>query len=178
MLQNCRNAQPIHDLVARFAEGQLDADAMRSDGRAPEIIVCRHARDVLDALRRVLHRLRNDERARPWEIAVLTGRRIEDSDVWRQRTFGNEVLWNGNVDDAGRALALSADQVPPTPDDAILFDSIRRFKGLERPIIILVELPPDDAKLERLLYVGMSRARQHLVLVVPTELARQLGRVS
>jgi hypothetical protein len=178
LLLNCRNAQPIHGLVARFAQGQLDADAMRSDGREPEIIVADTPEEVLQALRRVLHRLRNDERVRPWEIAVLTGRRIEASDVWRQRTFGNEVLWNGNVDDAGRVLALSADQVPPAPDDAILFDSIRRFKGLERPIIILVELTADDAKLERLLYVGMSRARQHLVMVVPTELAQRLGKVS
>jgi len=178
LLLNCRNAQPIHDLVARFALGQLDADAMRSDGREPELIVADTPEDVLEALRRVLYRLRHDEGVRPWEIAVLTGRRIEASDVWRQRTFGNEVLWNGNVDHAGQALALRADQVPPAPDDAILFDSIRRFKGLERPIVILVELTPDDAKLERLLYVGMSRARQHLVMVVPTELAQRLGNVS
>ena len=178
VMMNCRNAQPIHRLVAGFAEGQLDTDALRMDGREPEIIEASTAAETIDALRRVLHRLRHDENVRPWEIAVLTGRRIEASDVWRQRTFGNEVLWNGNVDDAGRVLALRADEVPPVPDDAILFDSIRRFKGLERPIVILVELPEDDARLERLLYVGISRARQHVVLVVTTELAQRLRRVT
>jgi hypothetical protein len=75
-------------------------------------------------------------------------------------------------------LALRADQVPSAPDDAIWFDSIRRFKGLERPIIVLVELPEDDVQLDRLLYVGISRARQHVVLIVTTELARRLRRVS
>jgi hypothetical protein len=35
---NCRNAQPIHRLVVGFAQGQLDAEALRTDGREPEII--------------------------------------------------------------------------------------------------------------------------------------------
>jgi hypothetical protein len=52
----------------------------------------------------------------------------------------------------------------------ILFDTIRRFKGLERPVIILVELSLTDAKmLDRLLYVGGSRARQHLVVIGPRQ---------
>jgi hypothetical protein len=174
VLLNCRNAQPIHDLVARFAQGQLDADALRVDGREPEIVAADMPEETLDALRRVLHRLRHDEKVRPWEIAVLTGAHTEKSAVWRQRNFGNEVLWNGQVDDAGKALALRADQVAAAPDDAILFDSIRRFKGLERPIIVLVELSPGDPMVERLLYVGISRARQHVVMIVPTALEERL----
>jgi hypothetical protein len=163
--------------VAGYAQGQLEGDALRVDGREPEIIEADGAAETIEALRRVLYRLRHDEKVRPWEIAILTGRKIEASDVWRQRTFGNEVLWNGNVDDAGSARALRADQVAAQPDDAILFDTIRRFKGLERPVVILVELSADDKHLERLLYVGISRARQHVVLVVTAELARRLRRV-
>lgn len=78
------------------------------------------------------------------------------------------------MDDAGHPTGLSADQVEPQPDDAILGDSIRRFKGLERPVIVLVELRADDPRLERLLYVGISRARQHVALVVPAAVARRL----
>jgi hypothetical protein len=55
---------------------------------------------------------------------------------------------------------------PELPSDLILCDTIRRFKGLERPVIILVELSTTDAKmLDRLLYVGGSRAKQHLVVI-------------
>jgi len=172
---NCRNAQPIHDLVVRFAGGELEGAALRTDGRAPEVIVADTPAEILEALRRTLHQLREVEKARPWEIAVLSGRSPDKSDVWRQRTFGNEVLWNGQVDDAGHTLALRADQVPPTPDDAILYDSIRRFKGLERPIVILVELAADDPKLAQRLYVGMSRARQHLVVIVPSAVAARIA---
>ena len=49
----------------------------------------------------------------------------------------------------------------------VLCDSIRRFKGLERPVIVLVELQADDPQAGRLLYVGASRARQHLVVIAP-----------
>jgi hypothetical protein len=175
---NCRNAQPIHALVARFSEGELAAEALRMDGRAPEIIQAGAGAETLEALRVLLHRLRHDEGVRPWEIAVLSGSKLEESGVWERRRFGNEVLWNGQVDDAGRPNALAADQVPAQPSDTILCDSIRRFKGLERPVIILVELRADDPRLDRLLYVGLSRARQHVALIVTPEVAQRLDRIA
>jgi hypothetical protein len=172
LVWNCRNPQSIHDAVARLAEGGLSADALRTGGRQPEVIEVTTPAENLEAMRTLLHRLRNDELVRPWEIAVLTGVSLEKSDVWRQRTFGNEVLWNGQVDDGGRPNGLPADLVDPQPDDAILCDSIRRFKGLERPVVILTEFRADDERLKRLLYVGMSRTLQHLVLVVSPEVAQ------
>jgi hypothetical protein len=172
---NCRNAQPIHNLFRRFAGEGLTVEALRSDGRQPELIEAGDDGDTLEALRRVLHRLRADEGIRLGQIAVLTGRSLEDSAVWRQRRFGNEVLWNGGYDDAGHSLGLAADLVPEVPPDAILFDSIRRFKGLERPVVVLVELRPDDPRLDRLLYIGASRARQHLVVIAPPAVLERLG---
>jgi hypothetical protein len=38
---------------------------------------------------------------------------------------------------------------------------------LERPVIVLVELRADDKRLDQLLYIGASRARQHLVVIAP-----------
>ena len=125
----------------------------------------------------MLHRLRVDEGVKPWDIAVLTGARLEDSAIWHVpgRRFGNEVLGNTAVDDAGRSLGLAAQDVPELPTDMILFDTIRRFKGLERPVIILVELSAKDAKmLDRLLYVGGSRARQHLIVIGPAPVLARL----
>ena len=96
---------------------------------------------------------------------MLTGRSLAKSDAWRQRSFGNEVLWNGSYDDAGRSLGLAADEAPEQPTDTILFDSIRRFKGLEREVVVLVELDESDEKLAPLMYVGATRAKQHLVVI-------------
>ena len=177
LVWNCRNPQSIHDAVARLADGGLSADALREGGRPPEVIEVSTPAETLEAMRTLLHRLRNDERVRPWEIAVLTGVSLERSGVWSQRVFGNEVLWNGQVDDAGRPNGLPANRVEPQPDDAILCDSIRRFKGLERPVVILTELRADDDRLRRLLYVGMSRTLQHLVLVVSPEVAQAMRKM-
>lgn len=173
--QNCRNAQPIHDLVARFAEGGLESVALRLEGRPPEFIEANDEAGTLEALRKVLHRLRTEEGVKPWDIAVLTGAKLEESAVWRKRRFGNEVLGNPSVDDAGRHLGAAADATPDLPSDAILCETIRRFKGLERPVIVLVELNPDE-KLERLFYVGASRARQHLVVIGPDAVLGSLRR--
>jgi hypothetical protein len=165
---NCRNAQPIHDVVRRFAGEGLASGALRADGRAPESIEADGAEATIRALRGVLHRLRVDEEVKPWDIAVLTGARLDESAVWAVpgHRFGNEVLGNAAVDDAGRNLGRAAHLVPELPSDVILCETIRRFKGLERPVIVLVELPEEDAtKLDRLLYVGASRARQHLVVI-------------
>ncbi|CAN5580838.1 hypothetical protein BH23CHL7_BH23CHL7_15950 [soil metagenome] len=60
---------------------------------------------------------------------------------------------------------MAADEVPEQPTDTILCDSIRRFKGLEREVVVLVELDGSDQRAEQLLYVGATRARQHLITV-------------
>jgi hypothetical protein len=53
---------------------------------------------------------------------------------------------------------------------------VRRFKGLERPVIVLLEVPRDDPdRMDRLLYIGSSRATQHLVVIAPTAVLRRLG---
>ena len=82
---------------------------------------------------------------RSWHVAVLSGGSATRSDVWRQRRFGNAELWNGAIDDAGRSLGLPAEEVPDAPadDGVVLFETIRRFKGLERPVVILCELPEE-----------------------------------
>ena len=174
---NCRNAQPIHALIRRFAGKELEAEALRQDGRAPELIQAVDPEATIKALRSVLHRLRTDEGVKPWDIAVLTGARLEASAVWHVpgHRFGNEVLGNPAVDVAGRNLGLPAHLVPELPTDVILFNTIRRFKGLERPVIVLVELGGAEPRmLDRLLYVGASRARQHLVVIGTSEVLDRL----
>ncbi|HUQ77527.1 MAG TPA: NERD domain-containing protein [Patescibacteria group bacterium] len=166
---NCRNPGPIHAYAAAHAPDSPPTTALREDGRAVERIEAAPGADTVAALRRVLGRLTVEEGVRSWEVAVLVGGSLEDSAVWAVpgHRYGNHVLWNGQVDDAGRTLGLAARDVPDEPPDVIVCDSIRRFKGLERAVVILCELKPDDPRLGRLLYVGGSRAKQHLVVIEP-----------
>jgi hypothetical protein len=173
---NCRNPGPIHALCLPLAKGGLASIPRRRDGRSPEFIKAEVDAEVIEALRKTLHRLVAVEGVAPGSIAVLSGLGLEQSAVWAHRRYGNQVLWNGAVGDDGRLLGLAADLVPEPPMDVVLCESVRRFKGLERPVIVLLEIPRDDPeRMDRLLYVGASRARQHLVVVAPTAVIRRLG---
>jgi hypothetical protein len=51
---------------------------------------------------------------------------------------------------------------------------VRRFKGLEREVVVLVELPETGVRLDELLYVGLTRATTQLVVIAPPGLAPRL----
>jgi superfamily I DNA/RNA helicase len=172
---NCRNPAPIHELASRFYTGSETITALRETGRAPDLIAAEDERETLEALRRTLHRLVHEERVLPDQIAVLTGGSLSTSAVWRQRTYGNEVLWNGSYDESGRTLGLAPELQPEQPSDVVLFDSIRRFKGLEREVVILVELDAvEPDRLEQFLYVGLTRALNHLVVIAPAAILARI----
>jgi hypothetical protein len=63
--------------------------------------------------------------------------------------------------------------------DTILATSVHAFKGLERPVIILAELGDKHMEdLGRYLYVGGSRARNHLIVLATEPVARELRRLA
>jgi len=179
LMEDYRSPAPVAALAARFYHGLPDMEpyAVTEGGREPLIVTAQPGRETVEAVRRQLHHLLNDEGIRPWHLAVLSGQSAPKSTVWQQRSFGNVVLWNGAIDDAGRSLGLPADAVPdePADDAAVLFETVRRFKGLERPVIVC-ELPEDGERLDALLYTGLTRATAHLVVIAPASLAARLAR--
>jgi len=50
-------------------------------------------------------------------------------------------------------------------ENSISFDSIRRFKGLEKTVIILTNLKEINKETVKNLYTGLSRARAHLIVI-------------
>jgi superfamily I DNA/RNA helicase len=105
---------------------------------------------------------------------VLSGVTATASEAWRHRRFGNAVLCNEALHDDGSSRGLAPEDVPDEPDE-VLFETIRRFKGMEREVVVLVELPVVGERLDELLYVGLTRATTELVMIAPPELARRLA---
>jgi hypothetical protein len=166
--------------AAAFGTAAFGAAALGADGAPHGRPAARHriveaepGDATLEALRRELHRLIHDERVAPFRIAVLAGTTATDSAVWKQRRFGNAVLVNSAIDDDGRSLGLPPEAVPDEPDE-VLFETIRRFKGLERDVVILVELSPEAHRLDELLYTGLTRATTWLTVIAPPALAARL----
>ncbi len=174
--ENWRNPGSVADLASRFYRGGEAILAIREGGeKRHRVVSAAPGRPTLETLRRVLHQLVEIERVKPWDLVVLSGGSARDSDVWRTREFGNVVLWNEAIDDDGESKGLPPEAVPPEPDDVVLFETVRRFKGLERPVVVLVELPESGARLDELLYVGLTRATTELVVIAPPDLTARLS---
>ena len=173
LARNCRNPRGFHDLAIRFAPNWAASTALRGDGAPPRCEPAAPGDETVAALGGVLRDLRR-ESIPPWDISVLTGAPLHRSAVWRARQEFVDPLWNGNVRDDGRPAGRAADAVPRLPDDVILCDTIRRFKGLDQKVVILVELDPADQRLDPLLYIGITRAREHLVVIAPPDVCARL----
>jgi hypothetical protein len=62
---------------------------------------------------------------------------------------------------------LEADQYPKVQGNTIFFSTIQAFKGLENSVVVLTDIDRiDDDRARALLYVGMSRARQALFILM------------
>jgi hypothetical protein len=144
---NCRNTQAIHREVAKLYRGEVEPEAIGPEGRAPELHV---VADPVACLAGVLERLIAEEGVRQQDIVILSSHALAKSDFASGR-LGPYTLHDD-----------------PARQPGILFSSIRGFKGLESPVVILCELEDLDGETEQQqLYVGMSRARNHCVIVVP-----------
>ena len=93
-------------------------------------------------------------------IAILTGIAAEKSVLWRGRLLGKVTLTRDQDADPGK----------------VLLESIKRFKGLERRVVILADIdnldPENDVEQ---LYVGFSRARTHLIVIAKPETLERLN---
>ena len=94
LFENLRNPESVAQLAARFYRGGEEPIVMRETGRRHAVIDAEPGPATLEALRKTLHRLIEEERVPPWKIAVLSGESATTSIVWQRRRFGNAVLVN------------------------------------------------------------------------------------
>jgi AAA domain len=158
---NLRNTAAIHQFVSVFFDGQPRSEAKGPPGRRPEILGYGDDEELAHLLAVVLRNLVEGERVPLDEIVVLT-----PSGSHKSRLRARERV-NG--------FALS-DRVE---DGKVLTASVQAFSGLERPVVILAEL--DEKHVEdvgRYLYVGGSRARNHLIVLAAEPVARRLRQLT
>ncbi len=86
LFENHRNPGSIAELAARFYRGGDEPVAFREGERRYSISSAEPGPATLEALRKTLHRLIEEERVAPFRIAVLSGDHATDSEVWRRDT--------------------------------------------------------------------------------------------
>ena len=112
---------------------------------------------IMRNLTKLLHRLINEEHVPPESIAVLTGRGQDSSAFAGSDHFG-----------------VFASNPPPGAPGKVVFETARRFKGLDSPVVVLVEMEHviDDVTL---MHVAITRARSHLAVIGSADLIQTIS---
>jgi hypothetical protein len=157
---NLRNTKEIGEFVSVFYEGEQKPVVKGPSGRPVEILGYEDDEGLVRLLGTVLRNLIDEEHLSMQDIVVLTPSGAGKSRLRERGEAGGYRL---------------SERVEP---GAVLATSIHAFKGLERPVVILAEL--GDKHLENLgqyLYVGGSRARNHLIVLATEPVASELRRL-
>jgi hypothetical protein len=158
LTENCRNTKKIHGVASRYYRGD-EMRAIGPEGRKVQIIPVDPRAGLVNETALALETLIFQEGVEADNIAILTGVTAEKSALWRGRRLGKVGLTRDQDADPGK----------------VLLESIKRFKGLERRVVILADIdnldPEEDV--ERL-YVGFSRARTHLIIIAKPETLERL----
>jgi hypothetical protein len=158
---NLRNTKEIGEFVSVFYEGVEKPKAKGPSGRPVEILGYEDDDGLARLLAIVLRNLVDEEKVPLQDIAVLTPSGREKSRLRsRERVDGFRL----------------SESVEP---GAVLATSVHAFKGLERPVVILAELGDRHVEdLGQYLYVGASRARNHLIVLATEPVAKELRRLA
>jgi hypothetical protein len=152
LTDNCRNTQQIHQRMSDYIANSTLTDCLGPEGRPIEIHATKNPSEAGKQLSVVLANLIQTQGISPKDIIILTPAGKERSGWKENMQIGNYSLtWYLN-DDNPHGVRVS---------------TIHSFKGLESAVIILTEferMRQDDLH-NSLIYIGISRARNHVVVI-------------
>ncbi len=151
LTDNCRNTQAIHALVRELYEGTFETESPGPPGRPVEFLsdVPEQAAAVAEAIE---------------DLIDNQGLAAQDITVLSQHTIFQDGGSKSHV--ANNPGKYGYSRIPTTEAGKVHFSSIKSFKGLESPVVIVCELDGithEHASQE--IYVAYSRAKHHLVVV-------------
>ena len=126
-----------------------DGDTIRVEGPEGDSVQWKSTENEVRDVEKLVQRFLTYEGVRPEELAILTF----------------QALDNSRFKDLSKIAGIPVARADSgTPD--LVVDSVQRFKGLERNVIILCGLSATQPE-ESLMYVGVSRAKAYLAVVGP-----------
>jgi hypothetical protein len=156
---NCRTTKKIHEAIIQYYTTEGDDTPLCKGPIGRDIEFISAARDLSDEkikVARLLKHLIEDEQV-PIEDIVLLSPHKED-----KSRFTDGLLLDGKY-----RLSWNMDRDAKSKSNTITCCTIKAFKGLERPVVILIE-PEKISSFhdsEKLVYVALSRARLHLIIL-------------
>ncbi len=145
---NCRNTQAIHREVMKKYKGEVVAEVRGPEGRPVELF---KTADQPKTVAGLISEICGKGEVPPQDVVVLSAHGFDNSKARQAGAGPYEYV-----------------KEPKPVGKEVRFSSIRGFKGLESPVVILCELEDlDETSRDKQLYVGLSRARNHCVVVAP-----------
>ena len=144
--QNLRNTRKIHASASAHYSG-FPISAIGPDGTSVEWLKVEHDEQLPRVLVQSLKELVNKHEWSPGGTALL---------------LPNSKMAEECRNLVGRT-AIEVTDADEMQGDAVVIDTVRRFKGLERPVV-LIAFRSEDRGSSEYAYVGLSRASSHLVV--------------
>lgn len=151
--RNCRTTAAIHRAAYHHYRG---VDVLPSDiaGAPVEVVTADSLEAQAKSVCAIIKRLVSDEGVRPHHIGVLVC------------DHSNKIEYERALLRQPTPKAAKLGHLEAYREGSLTVDTVRRFKGLERPVIILWGFDRSDLEGDReILYVGLSRATSLLYLV-------------
>jgi len=155
---NCRNTQPIFKALSGYYRSDLRLHCKGPQGR--EVGINPYTDDPVSLraiLTEVLARLVYAEQVRSEDMVLLSPGGLVKPPLLKLASPG--------------AFQLVPERSASSSD--IYSTTIRLFKGLESPVVILL-VPPGLEQYNELMYIGISRARNHLEVIIEKNTAQNL----
>lgn len=160
--ENVRNTRAIHRALVAYYQGEYDSRPRGPVGRSVESYPYTTPVELRKLLSQLLLKLTGAEQLAPRDIVILTPKALNRSQL-PGLELGGQLRLVERYTSQGRE---------------ILYTTIQSFKGLERRVIIVVELdeelPAAQATRDALCYVAFSRPRNHLIVLGKKEMLREL----
>lgn len=158
---NCRNTRPVGEETALLSGFESLPYRLESHDSLP--VDYRWWATIDDeevALRQVVIALASEGVADD-DVTILSPRTLNES-------VASRLVRDGIVDEIRRG--------GPDQHGRITFSTVHAFKGMESSVVILCDIDRmNGAESQALLYVGMSRARSHLVILLRESLRSTVG---
>lgn len=149
--RNCRNTGYIHTAAYRYYRGDA-VEAPEIEGTQIETLVAGDIVKQARAITGVVTKLVTEEGVAPHDIAVLLcagAAKAEAETALAAGPVPRSVSW-GRLESYGKGV--------------VTVDTVARFKGLERAVVILWIDGCDPDQQRETFYVGLSRAKSVLIL--------------
>ena len=160
--KNVRNSLNIFSIAKQYYISKEECECLNPEG-LPVSFYERpdNAIDMEKLLVNIIQKLIVEEKIPGRDIVLLSGRSKEKSFLSSIASLGNFNLTND----------------PQKTNQALFYDSIWRFKGLEKKFVILLEIDElfdDLTRFKEALYVGMTRAKVGLHVVTSQTIKEEI----